>query len=85
MSSYTPNHKKLRIIVSILSLSLMTMPVTASDISGITGNNGIYNIKPEDILGNTGFRHYENFKLTEGDIANLIFKYGEENVSKFVN
>ena len=57
----------------------------ATDITGIEGNNGIYNINPSDIKGDIGFRHYGNFVLSEGDIANLIFKYGEENVSKFVN
>ncbi len=57
----------------------------ATNITGIEGNNGIYNINPSDIKGDIGFRHYGNFVLSEGDIANLIFKYGEENVSKFVN
>ena len=58
-------------------------PVT--DITGITGNNGVFNINPSEVHGNAGFRQYENFKLSEGDVANLIFKYGEQNVSKFVN
>ena len=57
----------------------------ATDISGVEGVNGIYNINPTDMKGDIGFRHYGNFVLSEGDIANLIFKYGEENVSKFVN
>ena len=81
--------KNKRVIVALLSVSLVSSMALAADlptnITGVTGNDGIYNIKPEDILGNTGFRHYENFHLSEGDIANLIFKYGEENVSKFVN
>ena len=32
--------------------------------------------------GSTGFRHYENFSLTAGDVANLIYK---DNYSKFIN
>ncbi len=79
------SNKRRRIIVSLLSLTLITTQVMASDISGIEGPNGVFNINPQDIIKDIGFRHYENFHLSEGDIANLIFKYGEENVSKFVN
>ena len=82
---FTPRKRRLRIIVSLLSLSLITTQVCASDISGIEGANGVFNITPQDIINDIGFRHYENFHLSKDDIANLIFKYGEENVSKFVN
>ena len=58
---------------------------SATDITGVTGTDGVYNINPTDIKDDTGFRQYTNFTLSEGDIANLIFKYGTENVSKFVN
>ena len=57
----------------------------ASDITGITGNNGIFNIDPSRAQNGIGFRDYTNFTLDKGDIANLIFKYGAENISKFVN
>ena len=89
MLRLTQKAKSKRVIVALLSVSLVSLTTFAADlptdITGVTGVDGIYNIKPEDILGNTGFRHYENFNLSEGDIANLIFKYGAENVSKFVN
>ncbi len=81
---------KSKMLAAALSVGFL-MPQTfslnalATDISGVEGNNGIYNINPTDIKGDIGFRHYGNFVLSEGDIANLIFKYGEENVSKFVN
>lgn len=84
MSVITPSKKK-RIVVALLSLTLISSSVAASDISNINGSNGIFNIDPSGINGDIGFRHYENFNLSQGDIANLIFKYGAENVSKFVN
>ena len=98
--------KKRRILVSLLSLSMMAqqtlvpMAAVASSITGVTnpgqighvngdsittGANGntIYNIAPSAHNGDIGYRQYKNFNLSEGDVANLIFKYGSENVSKF--
>ena len=94
--------KKRRIVVSLLSLSMMAqqtfvpMAAVASNITGAgsvhgdnitTGANGntIFDLAPSAHNGNIGYRQYKNFNLSEGDIANLIFKYGSENVSKFVN
>lgn len=77
-----------RLAVSLLAVCLLatqSLQAKATDITGVTGNNGIYNINPTDKHGDVGFRQYNNFNLSEGDIANLIFKYGAENVSKFVN
>ncbi len=77
-----------RIAVSVLAVCLLatqSLQANATDITGVTGNNGIYNINPTDQHNGVGFRQYNNFNLSEGDIANLIFKYGTENVSKFVN
>ena len=77
-----------RLAVSLLAacfLATQSLQANATDITGVTGNNGIYNINPTDQHNGVGFRQYENFNLSEGDIANLIFKYGNENVSKFVN
>ena len=51
---------------------------------GADGNK-IYNIDPSVLNGDIGFRLYEEFQLNKGEIANLIFKYGEKNVEKFVN
>ena len=80
-------------ILCILFLGQQTMfvPVLASEISGITpetlpGGNHQYNIDPSQLINNTtGIRHYGTFKLTEGDIANLIFKYGAQNIENFIN
>lgn len=71
--------------LSLLFQQALITGALATNISGVTGNNGIYNINPEKIQGHTGFRQYENFNLSKGDIANLIFKYGKDNVSQFIN
>ncbi len=81
---------KRKMLIAALTVGFLfqqsaVMNAQATDITGIEGNNGIYNIDPEGIKGDIGFRHYGNFVLSEGDIANLIFKYGKENVEKFVN
>ncbi len=74
----------------LFTLQQFILPVAASDITGVvstpgSGGNSVYNIDPSFKSGATGFRQYTNFNLTQGDIANLIFKYGAENVSRFVN
>ena len=84
------NLSKRKLFAAVLSVSFLMQQSTflgvyATDITGITGNEGIFNINPSEIKGDMGFREYENFNLSKGDIANLIFKYGEENISKFIN
>ena len=85
-----------RIIAAFLCMlflgqQTMFVPVLASDISGVTpetlpGGNHQYNIDPSQLINNTtGIRHYGTFKLTEGDIANLIFKDGAQNIENFIN
>ena len=69
----------------------LCLQVLASNISGAEGRpnpdapGNIFDLDPTAINGDIGFRKYHNFQLSEGDVANLIFKYGEQNVSKFVN
>ena len=76
-----------RILAGVLSFAIflmysVPMPVfAASDISGVTKSGNTYNIDAVKVHGNTGFRHYNNFKLDKGDIANLRYN----NYSKFVN
>ena len=82
-----------RIIASLLTGVFMMQPtmltVVASEIvsggTAMTKTNGAYNIDPSSISGNVGFREYTKFNLTEGDIANLIYKYGANNIDTFVN
>lgn len=88
MKESTIQSSRRKLLVSMLAVCVLAghaLQAKATEISGVTGNNGIYDINPDSMHGDTGFRQYEKFNLSEGDIANLIFKYGEENVSKFVN
>ena len=78
------NKKQLFIaaIAAVMSVSC----VNATDITGITGNNGIYNINPEKVNGEVGYRKYDNFNLSAGDIANLIYKSGSSrDIETFIN
>ena len=54
----------------------------ASTISGITnGGSGSFNIDPTTKNNGTGFRHYQDFNLGQGDVANLNFA----DINTFVN
>lgn len=88
------NRKTNVLIVLLLILSLFSQQALmlsafaqGSNITGVTSSNGTFNINPEKISGDMGFRHYNDFQLQNGDIANLIFALKENGVpiSKFVN
>ena len=92
------NFNPKRIFAGILSFAIFFMyalPIKAlaSDITGVTpttgntGNTGYtYNIEATKVSGSTGFRHYNNFKLDKGDIANLLYRTkANKEYSKFVN
>ena len=75
-----------RIIASLMTgvfmlQQTMTLTVVASDISGVSGQGGVYNIDPTKKSGDMGFRQYQNFNVSQGDIANLNFA----DVNTFVN
>ena len=59
-----------------------TSSIAATDITGVTGTGGVYNIDPTKNIGSIGFRKYQNFTLDNGDTANLRFDTG---MNKFVN
>ena len=52
--------------VCFLAHQTMTLNVMASTITGVPGNNGVYDINPSAINGTTGFRQYKDFNLSEG-------------------
>ena len=74
-----------------LSHQTLMLSAVATEITGVTGNNGIYNINPSAVitkdgkLTNIGYRKYKDFNLDKGDIANLIFKYGINDIDTFIN
>lgn len=81
------NKKQLFIaaIAAVMSVSCVNA-TDITDITGITGNNGIYNINPEKVNGEVGYRKYNNFDLSAGDIANLIYKSGSSrDIETFIN
>ena len=63
------------------------LQVMATQISGVTGVNGIYNIDPTAINGDIGFRKYDHFDLSQGDVANLIFNNltNGKDINTFIN
>ena len=76
------NYKKLAVVAAML---FSAQAVMATDITGVAGVNGVFNIDPTAINGEVGIRQYQNFNLSAGDIANLIYKYGIKDISTFVN
>ena len=76
------NYKKLAVVAVML---FSAQAVMATDISGVAGVNGVFNIDPTAINGDVGIRQYKNFNLSAGDIANLIYKYGVKDISTFAN
>lgn len=84
------NKKQLFIATVAVALSVSSA-FAVSDITGVTGvagngTSGSFDITPEKVNTNVGYRKYDNFNLGEGDIANLIYKYGtSKEIETFVN
>ena len=88
---------KRRIIAALLTTFFlmqqsMVMPSVATTIGGgdnwvAKGQNGTFDIDPTgwNTKTKTGYRMYEQFDLSQGDIANLIFKYKNKDINTFVN
>lgn len=77
------NKKQLMIATMAALLSVTT--VQATNITGVTGVGNVYDINPLKSAGTIGYRQYQDFDLSQGDIANLIFTYGGKNLESFVN
>lgn len=80
---------KKQLIIAAMATALTISAAHATNITGVNGNNGIYNIDPGMVSGDVGYRQYTNFDLSEGHTANLIFqgyKNGEvRNINSFIN
>ena len=75
--------KSLTTLLCILYITYSCpVPLIASTISGVTPQGNTYDIEAEKVSGSTGFRQYDTFDLTDGDIANLVYKDGYD---KFLN
>jgi len=84
-SSISKRTAALLLSLSMFSAQASQVAVIASEISGITPSGNTYNIPGEKFSGQTQFRHYDKFNLTEGDIANLIYKNGYKHFVNLVN
>lgn len=75
-----------KIVSFITAYSMLFLNITPvfaqTNITGVQGNNGVYNIDAAKVSGSTGFRQYKDFTLDNGDVANLKFDQG---YNKFVN
>lgn len=78
-----------KIIASILCLNIilsscpvMVFAADTTNITGVTGNNGVYNIEAQTVVNDTGYRQYTNFTLANTDTANLIYT---DQYNKFMN
>ena len=83
---YLMNKKQL--IIAAMAAVLSVTGAGATDITGITGVNNVYDINPEKVNGDVGYRAYNNFELSSGDVANLIYKYNlgdQRNIETFIN
>ncbi|MBR1840627.1 MAG: leukotoxin LktA family filamentous adhesin [Alphaproteobacteria bacterium] len=75
-----------KIVSFITAYSMLFLNITPvfaqTNITGVQGNNGVYDIDAAKVSGSTGFRQYTDFTLDNGDVANLKFDQGYD---KFVN
>lgn len=79
-------NKKQLIIAAIAATLSVSGAFAATDITEVNGNNGVFNITPDKLNGEVGYRKYDNFNLSAGDIANLIYKYGNSrDINTFIN
>ena len=82
-------NKKQLIIAALATVLSVTAANATSTITGITnGGSGTFNINPLKANGDVGYRYYDNFKLGQGDIANLIFRMqsGDQRaINTFIN
>lgn len=76
---------KKQLFIAAVAAVLSVSGVNASVITGVEGSGGIFNIKPEHVNGDVGYRQYDQFELSKGDIANLIYKYGQRDLETFIN
>lgn len=77
---------KKQLLIAAVAAVLSVTSVNASNISGITnGGSGSFDIKPEHINGDVGYRQYGEFDLSKGDIANLLYSNGIRDIETFIN
>ena len=89
---YDMNKKTLILLAMAATLAIPSANAAGTNITDVTGNDGVYNINPEFIGkdGGAGFRKYDDFTVGKGDTANLMFDGFQKNgkdasITTFVN
>ena len=64
-----------------LTYQVLASTITNGDGSAITKHpdSGNYEILPDAWNGNIGFKHFDQFKLDKGDVANFIYQWYTQN------
>ena len=82
-------NKKQLLIAAMAAVLSVSCANAESNISGVTPTPGaggnIFNISPEHISADIGYRQYENFILEHGDIANLLYSLNGKDLETFIN
>lgn len=87
---------KKQLIIAALATVMSVSAANATNITGATQSGNTYNVTPENFAWTSnaktnavGYRKYDNFTLSQGDIANLIFNYSKNgkdvDVQTFIN
>ena len=77
-----------KLILAAMAVILAAGSAQATNVTGATGSNGVYSVKPEKFSGIAGYRKYDNFTVTKGDRLNLEFVRpgtGKTQPTAFVN
>ena len=75
-----------KLILAAIAVTLSVGCAQATNITGVTGSGGVYNVTPEKFSGNAAYRKYDNFVLDQGHVANLDFQDREGHTTNaFVN
>ena len=82
---FRKNRKTVAILLSSLFLLHQSMlyQALASTITDMNGNDipkidGSYNIRPDAINGDIGFKEFKDLNLSQGDVLNFIFQWYQE-------
>ena len=62
-----------KLILAAMAVILAAGSAQATNVTGATGGNGVYSVKPEKFSGIAGYRKYDNFTVTKGDKLNMEF------------
>ena len=76
---------KKTLFIAAVAAMLSVTGANATEITGVTGSGNVFDINPLKSNGDVGYRQYDKFNLSQGDIANLIFKHGGKDLETFIN